>query len=56
MKVKRFGQKVRQSRLRWYGYVRRMDDDYVSRKVLEVQLPGKRRRCRPKSRYLDVVM
>ena len=37
----RFGQKVRQSRLRWYGHVKRRDDDCVGRKVMEMQLSGK---------------
>ena len=37
LKVDRFGQKVRQSRLRWYGRVKRWDDDSVGRKM---QLPG----------------
>ena len=39
LKVDRFGQKVRQSRVRWYGYMKRWDEDYVGRK--EMQLPGK---------------
>ena len=41
LKVDRIGQKVRQSRLRWYGHVKRRDEDYVGRKVLEMPLPGK---------------
>ena len=37
LKVGRFGQKVRQSRLRWYGHVKRQDDDNVGRKILEIR-------------------
>ena len=36
-----------------YGHVKRRDEDYVSGKVLEMQVPGKIKRGR---RYLDVVM
>ena len=53
--MNRFRQKVKQSMLRWSGYVKLRDDDYVGRKVLEKQLPGKRRRGRPKRTYLSVV-
>ena len=52
LKVDMFGQKVRQSRLRWYGNVKSRDEDYVGRTVLEMQLLGKRK---PKMGYLDVV-
>ncbi len=31
LKVDRFGQKVRQSRLRWYGHEKRQDDGYMGR-------------------------
>ena len=41
LKVDMFGQKVRQSRLGWCGHVKHRDDDYMGRKVLEMQLPGK---------------
>ena len=55
IKVERLGMKMREGRLRWYGHVMRRDQKYVGRKMMEMQLPGKRRRGRPKRRFLDVV-
>ena len=55
IKVKRLGMKMREGRLRWYGHVMRRDPEYVGRKMMEMELPGKRRRERPKRRFLDVV-
>ena len=54
-KVERLGMKMREGRLRWYGHVMRRDQEYVGRKMMEMELPGKRRRRRPKRRFLDVV-
>ena len=55
VKVERLGMKIREGRLRWYGHVMRRDQEYVERKMMEMELPGKRRRGRPKRRFLDVV-
>ena len=55
VKVKRLEMKVREARLRWYGHVMRRDQDYVGRRVMEMELPGKRKRGRPKGRFLEVV-
>ena len=55
VKVERLGIKMRESRLRWYGHVMRRDQEYVGRKMMEMELPGKRRRGRPKRRFVDVV-
>ena len=55
VKVERLGMKMREGRLRWYGNVMRRDQEYVGRKMMEMELPGKRRRGRPKRRFLDVV-
>ena len=55
VKVERLGMKMRQGRLRWYGHVMRKDQEYVGKKMMEMELPGKRRRGRPKRRFLDVV-
>ena len=46
--VGRFGEKTREARLRWYGHVLRKDDGYIGRRVLRMELPGKRKRGRPK--------
>ena len=54
VKVKRLGMKMREGRLRWYGHVMRRDQENVGRKMMEMELPGKRR-GRPKRRFLDVV-
>ena len=55
VKVERLGMKMREGRLRWYGHVMRRDQEYVGRKMMEMKLPGKRKRGRPKRRFLDVV-
>ena len=55
VKVEQLGMKMREGRLRWYGHVMRREQEYVGRKMMEMELPGKRRRGRPKRRFLDVV-
>ena len=55
VKVEQLGMKMREGRLRWYGHVMRRDQEYIGRKMMEMELPGKRRRGRPKRRFLDVV-
>ena len=53
--VGRFGEKTREARLTWYGHVWRKDDGYIGRWMLRMELPGKRKRRRPKRRFMDVV-
>ena len=49
------GDKLRSGRLRWYGHVKRREEAYVGRRVLEMELPGRRKRGRQKRRWMDVV-
>ena len=38
--------KVQESRLKWYGHVLRREDEYVGKRVMAMEVPGKRRRGR----------
>ena len=40
-------------RLKWYGHVRRMKEEHIVRRMLDVDIPGKRRRGRPNLRWQD---
>ena len=51
--VGRFGQKTRKARLRWFGHVH--NDGYIGRRMPRMELPGKRKRGRPKRRFMDAV-
>ena len=55
VKLERLGMKMKEGRLRWYGHVMRRDQEYVGRKMMEIKLPGRRRRKRAKRRFLHVV-
>ena len=50
IKVTEISKKVQERRLQWYGHVMRRDEDYVGRKVMEMEVPGKRNRERSKRR------
>ena len=53
--VGKFGGKTREARLIRYVHLRRKDDGYIGRRMLRMELPGKRKRGRPKRRFMDVV-
>ena len=53
--VGRFGDKVREARLRWFGHVQRRDVEYIGRRLMKMEVPGRRKRGRPKRRFRDVV-
>ena len=51
--VGEISKKVQESRLKWYGHVLRME--YVGKRVMAMEVPGNRRRGRPKWRWLDSI-
>ena len=51
IKVERLGMKMRKGRLRWYANVMRRDQEYVERKMMEMELPGMRRRGRQREDF-----
>ncbi|KAK3556567.1 hypothetical protein QTP70_010634 [Hemibagrus guttatus] len=51
--VGRLGDKVREARLRWFGHVQWRESEYIGRRMLDMELPGRRQRGRPKRRYMD---
>ena len=53
--VRCFGDKVREHRLRWFGHVQRRDSEYIGRRMLRLELPGRRPKGRLKRRFMDVV-
>ena len=55
VKVERLEMKMREVKLRWYGHVMRRDKEYVGKKIIELELPGKRKRGRQKRRFLNLV-
>ncbi len=52
MKVGEISKKMQESRLKLYHASRR-EEEYVGMRVMVVEVPGKRRRGRPKLRWLD---
>ena len=43
VKVERLGMKMREGRMRRYGHVMRRDQEFVGRKMMEIEFPGKRK-------------
>ena len=55
LKVENITERCRKARLRWFGHVKRRDQEYVGRKTLEMVPPGRRKRGRPKQRWMECI-
>ena len=53
--ARRLRDKLREERLRWYGHMMRRKEEYIGKRMLRIELPGRRKRGRPKRRFMDVV-
>ena len=51
VKVERLEMKMREGRLRCYGHITRRDQEYVGRKMMVMELPGKRERDRSREDF-----
>ena len=54
-KIAKLGGKLWNARLRWYGHVKRRKEDYVGKRMMEMAVPGRRKRGRPRRRWMDLV-
>ena len=55
LKVAELKEKIRECRLRWYGHVKRMEENEFVRWSAERREPGTRRRGRPRKRWIGCV-
>ena len=54
-KIAKLGDKLHNARLCWYGHVKRREKDYMGKRMMEMAVPGIRKRGRPKRRWMDLV-
>ncbi|KAF7697332.1 hypothetical protein HF521_005750, partial [Silurus meridionalis] len=55
MQVGRFGDKVREMRLRRFGHVQRMDMGYIGRRMVRMKPQFRRKRERPRRRFMNAL-
>ena len=49
------GRQTLECKATWYGYVKRREEDYVGKRMMEIAVPGRRKRGRPMRRWMDFV-
>ena len=53
-KIAKLGGKLRNARLRWYGHVKRREEDYVGKRMMEMAVPGRRKRGKLRRRWINL--
>ena len=53
--VTNIGARCRRARLRWFGHVKRREENYVGRRMLSMVPPGVTGRGRPRQRWTDTI-
>ena len=53
-KIAKLGDKLRNAKLRWYGHVKRREEGYVGKTMMEMVVPGRKKRGRPRIRWMDL--
>ena len=54
-KIGEISKNVQERKLKWYGHVMRREELRIGRRALEIKVQGRRKRGRPKRRWLDRV-
>ena len=54
-KIAKLGDKLWNARLRWFGHIKRREKDYVRKRMMEMVVPGRRKRGRPRRKWMDLV-
>lgn len=49
------GGEAREAKLRWFGREKRRDGEYISRRMLRLELPGRRAGRRAEKRFMEQV-
>ena len=52
-KIAKLGDKLRDARLRWCGHVKKREG-YMGKRMIEMAVSGRRKRGRPRRRWMDL--
>ena len=55
VKIAKLGDKLWNARLHWYGHVKRREESYMGKRMMDMAVPGRRKRGRPRRRWMDLV-
>ena len=54
-KITEVTKKVQERRMQWFGHIKRREEEYVGRRILDMEVEGRRQRGRPKKRWKDCI-